>query len=103
MSHLAFLTTLRLAVLTVGLITFSTVVAVTALLFGNHAAPEGLIAIGASGAGALATLLTTSGQGDREELKLRGTLQAAMASPENAQSTADAITSLAPPTNQGGG
>ena len=50
--------TLRLAVAAVGLITLTTVVAITILLAMGREAPDGLIAIGAGGVGALATLLT---------------------------------------------
>lgn len=49
---------LRLAVLSVAAITLTVIIAITALLAMNREAPEGLIAIGAGGVGALSTLLT---------------------------------------------
>jgi hypothetical protein len=78
----------------VGIITLTTILAITFLLATGGTAPEGLIAIGAGGVGALATLLTGSSVNDREELKLRGAIQASLASPENAQQTSAAIASV---------
>lgn len=51
-------TTLRAAVTFLGLIVMMTVVSATILLMAGKEAPTGLIAIGAGGVGALATLLT---------------------------------------------
>lgn len=56
---------IRLAVTAVGIITLVTVLAITFLLGTGREAPDGLIAIGAGGVGALATLLT--GATHREE------------------------------------
>lgn len=51
--------TVSLSVAFIGIVTVLSVVCTTAILFGGNEAPEGLIAIGAGGVGALATLLTT--------------------------------------------
>lgn len=54
---------LKLAVSLLGAVTILSVVATTVLLANGDAAPEGVIAIGAGGVGALATLLTNGAAG----------------------------------------
>lgn len=51
--------TVSLAVIIVGLITLATILGIVGLLFRSTEPPDGLIAVAASGVGALATLLTT--------------------------------------------
>lgn len=54
--------TLKLAVKAIGLAVLGIVVATTYLISTGHDVPEGLIAMGAGGIGALSTLLNHGGQ-----------------------------------------
>jgi hypothetical protein len=91
------MTTMRLAVMMVGLITMVTVLSTAILLGAGRETPEGLIAVAAGGVGALATLLTGSTHADRAELQIQSsanTTQALVtaATPEAASQALTAMT-----------
>lgn len=96
------LTTMRLAVMTIGVITFTTVLSVALLLGAERTAPDGLIAVAAGGVGALATLLTGSSSADREEMQIQGAVRSqqtlvSQVAPED--TVAALIATNPPPTN----
>ncbi len=98
------MTTMRLAVLMVGVITMTTVLATAILLGAGRETPEGLIAVAAGGVGALATLLTGSTHADRAELQIQSTANTAQAlvtaaTPEAASEALIASQTAPPPAD----